>query len=108
MNDWLRTFGPTGVSLLFNDRFLRTLQRALYGMKRGAIFVAGTVKRGAVLVAGYVGLKMVGFYFRFLAPKEVVEQAGKLVFFLAIGFILSKVMEEIPKTSDPRAETWPI
>jgi uncharacterized membrane protein len=72
----------------------------LNAFKRVVAFLAGNLKRGAVAVAGYLMLKVVGYSLRFLIPKE---EATKLVLYLILGYIATKVLEDIPKTSEPTA-----
>jgi hypothetical protein len=92
MHNWLESNGYlTGwitILLTFRRDVRRLVRRSL-----------PAVKRGAAAVAGYVTLKVVVLYLRFCAPKEVVQEAMKWLFFLAIGSIIVTMLEEMPKTS---------
>jgi hypothetical protein len=64
------------------------------------------MKRVTAVAAGYAAAKLLAYYIRFFVPKE---EATKLVLILVIGYIFSKVMEEMPK-SEPSADgrpEWP-
>ena len=87
MNNWFESHGtiPGWVMLMVNlwKWTRRGVRRAMPG-----------VKRVTAAVAGWVTLRVVYLYFRFFASKEEVV---KLAMCVVIGYIISKVMEEMPK-----------
>ena len=96
MHNWLESNAYTGwITILLTLR--RDIRRFVVRRALPA------VKRVAAAVAGSVTLKVVYLYLRFFAPKELVEGAAKVVAFIVLGYIISKVMEEMLKTSEQSA-----
>jgi hypothetical protein len=102
MNNWFESHGtiPGWVMLMVN---------LWKWTRRGVRRAMPVVKRGAAAVAGWVTLRVVYLYFRFFASKEVLEEVGKVVVCIAIGYVIGKVMKDLPK-SEPSASghaEWP-
>ena len=96
MSNWLESHGYlTGwIGLLLTLR--RDVRRLVRRTVPGA-------KRAAAIVAGYLTVKVVGYYLRFFAPKEVVQEAAKLMFLIGLAILAAKMLEDMPKTSEQAA-----